>query len=240
MEKKKRSGVYFGLKAEESVRRYVESENEVEKREIYLKEIAPVFRKLIENIINMPKFNFKRMDNFRNLQDEVMAHLYQNLNKFNPNRRSKKTKKRVKAFSYFGTIAKNFLVQKSAKQSRTILIDDNNDNKENSNGESASYNIEELSSPTPEADAEMKEFFLILQTCFEAEMDTYPPDKKKIADAICFFLKNVNTVNVYNKKHWYLLMKEYTGLNSKKITLYLNDFKKDYLRIRKSYNDGEL
>lgn len=229
--------VYFGAKAEASVRRYVECENEVEKREIYLKEIAPVFSKLIENIINMPKFNFKRMDNFRTLQDEVMAHLYQNLNKFNPNLRSKKTKKRVRAFSYFGTIAKNFLVQKSAKRSRTILIDDKN---ETEGGEHQTYNVDEISIPAPEAEIEMKEFFTVLQAVFEAEMPTYSPDKRKIADAICFFLKNVNTINVYNKKHWYLLMKEYTGLNSKKITLYLNDFKKDYLRIRKSYIDCEL
>lgn len=239
--KKKRSKVYFGVKAEQAIKRYVECQSEVEKKEIYLDEIASVFMRLIENIINMPKFNFKRMDNFRTLQDEVMAHLYQNLNKFNPNRRSKKTKKKVKAFSYFGTIAKNFLVQKSTKRSKVTFIDDNNETESTSRGEQ-SYNIQDIRVPPVEEEMEMKEFFEVLHAYFKKEVENplCHPDKRKLADGICLFLKNVHSINVYNKKHWYLLMREYTGLNSKKITLYLKEFQKDYQRIRKAYNDGEL
>lgn len=235
---RKKSKVYFGAKTERAIRRYIESEIESEKKDIYLIEIAPVFSKLVENIINYPKFNFKKLDNFKTLHDEVMAHLYQNLEKFDPNRRSTKTKKRVRAFSYFGTIAKNFLVQKSTKRQKTLLYDDRND--ENENGEQSTYNVEEVPAPSTEDQIEMKEFFKVLQDCINKDMNTYSPDKKKIADAICFMLQNVNNFNIYNKKHFYLLVREFTGLTSKKITTHLAEFKKDYLRIRKSYVDGEI
>jgi hypothetical protein len=131
------------------------------------------------------------------------------------------------------------LVQKSAKRAKVILIDDNNDG-ENSKGET--YNIDEMSSPPAEEEMEMKEFFEVLHAYFKCEVENPQchPDKRKLADGICLFLKNVDSINVYNKKHWYLLMREFTGLNSKKITLYLKEFQKDYQRIRKAYLDGKL
>jgi GDP-L-fucose synthase len=44
-----------------------------------------------------------------------MTHLYSSLERFNPRKISKFTGKRVKAFSFFGTVAKNYLAQLSIK-----------------------------------------------------------------------------------------------------------------------------
>ena len=121
--------VYFGTETEKAIRDYLKETDEDVRKQIYLVRIQPAFKKLVENIVNMPKFTFKKLGNFQSLQDEVMAHLYANLDKFNPNLRSKKTRKRVRAFSYFGTIAKNYLVQLSIAASRTdFLYEDNEGN----------------------------------------------------------------------------------------------------------------
>lgn len=228
--------VYFGSETERAVRDYLKAISNPELREkIYLVRIQPAFAKLVENIINMPKFNFKKMGQFQSLHDEVMAHLYSNLDRFNPRRLSKMTGKRVKAFSYFGTIAKNYLVQQSIKRSKTdYLYEDREGN------EIDISTLPLLSTDTFEHDVEIAEFFQILIDSFEDQREGFSLEKKKVCDAITYFLKNANRETIYNKKHFYLLLRELTGLTAKQITQILNEFKKDYECIRDKFNDGQI
>lgn len=226
--------IYFGRETEQAIRDYIQNNDEKIKKDIYLSRIMPAFLKLTENIVNMSRFNFKKMGSFTTLQDEVMAHLYSNIEKFNPRRLSKKSKKRVKAFSYFGTVAKNYLVQKSIKFSKTDYLNESFDGLEVPLDTNLDLSVNE------ENDLEIKEFLSVLVEAFEKNRDSYDKDKKKIADAILFFMKNVQKEAIFNKKHLYLLLREYSGLNSKAITQYLKEFKKDYLQIKEQYYAGEI
>jgi len=229
-----KSTIYFGSETEQAIRDYIKCSNEAEKELIYLHRIMPAFLKLTENIVNMPRFNFKKMGNFNSLQDEVMAHLYSNIEKFNPRRLSKKSKKRVKAFSYFGTVAKNYLVQKSIKHTKTDYLNENIEGLEIPLDTNLNLSVND------ENNNEMQEFFKILVNRFEKNRDSYCEDKKKVADAIIYFMKNVQKEAIFNKKHLYLLLREYSGLNSKVITQYLKEFRKDYLRTKTQYYDGVI
>ena len=168
--------VYFGIETEQAIRDYIKCPNEAEKQSIYLHRIMPAFLKLTENIVNMPRFNFKKMGDFNSLQDEVMAHLYSNIEKFNPLRLSKKSKKRVKAFSYFGTVAKNYLVQKSIKRTKTDYLNENIEGLEVPLDTNLNLSVSE------ENDFEMKEFFTVLVNKFEKNRDSYSEDKKKVGN----------------------------------------------------------
>jgi hypothetical protein len=229
-----KSKIYFGKETELAIRDYIKCENEAEKELIYLRRIMPAFLKLTENIVNMPRFNFKKMGSFTSLQDEVMAHLYSNISKFNPKKRSKKSNKKVKAFSYFGTVAKNYLVQKSMKRAKVGYLNENVEGSEIplDNNLMLSVNDENIS--------EMSEFLSLLVENFELKRDGYSEDKKKVADAIIYFMKNVQKEAIFCKKHLYLLLREYSGLNSKTITQYLKEFKIEYNSIKKDYYNGNL
>jgi len=232
------SKIYFGKNAEEAIQDYIKCKDEVERHKIYNTKIKPAFAKLTENIINMTRFNFKKIDYYQNLHNEVMAFLYENINKFNPRKISKITKKRVRAFSYFGTIAKNYLIQKSVSKGKTILIEDQR--LKNDEDNSSEIKIDELTAPDTEYDLDLSEFFKVLIENFESKYDSYTLEQKKIADAIIYFLVNVQKEIIYNKKHFYLLLREHSGLDSKKITVILNGFKKEYIEIRKNFYDGNM
>ena len=159
-----------------------------------------------------------------------MAHLYSNLDRFNPRKISKSSRQRVKAFSYFGTVAKNYLVQKSIKRSKVGYLNEDSEGNEvslDSNNDLVSENFTE--------DLEMKEFFSLLIENFEKNRHYFSEEKKKVCDAIIFFLENSKRESIHNKKHFYLLLKEYTGLSAKQITVILNEFRKDYSKIRDKY-----
>lgn len=222
--------VYFGAEAEKAIRDYLKETDEETKQQIYLVRIQPAFRKLVENIINMPKFSFKKLGNFQSLQDEVMAHLYSSLNKFNPNKRSKVTRKRVRAFSYFGTIAKNYLVQLSISASKTDFLHEDNEG-----NEVDISTLPLLATESFEDELEMKEFVKLLIDHFESKRESYSLERKKVCDAITYFLSNSDRETVYNKKHFYLLMRELTGMNSKQLTIILSEFKDDYKMIHDRY-----
>ena len=226
--------VYFGKPAEDGIKEYLKCKDDEEKKIIYLTKIEKSFSKLVENIINMPKFNFISLGDFRSLQDEVMAHLYSNLHKFNPRRLSKMTRKRVKAFSYFGTMAKNYLVQQSIRKSKIEYLT-NYQNSEHEDFQSKnSNNIQFAVEPEIEGQIEQQELFGLLIRKFETKI-TDSSNKSKIADAIVYFLKNSQMENIYSKKHLYLLLRELTGLETKNITEILKEFKEDYRKIKNEY-----
>jgi len=227
--------IYFGRETEKAVRDYIKETDPEKKQQIYLIRIQPGFVKLVENIINMPKFNFKKLGNFQSLHDEVMAHLYSNLEKFNPRRLSKKTRKRVRAFSYFGTIAKNYLVQQSIRKSKTDYFHEDREG-----NEIDISTLPFLVTESLENEIEMTEFFKLIIDRFEAKRESFSLDKKKVCDAITYFLQNAEKETVYNKKHFYLLLRELTNLNAKQITTILNEFKQDYRQLRREYMDGEI
>lgn len=235
--KKKKSKIYFGRNTEKAIGEYLKTneEDDVARHLIYVNKIQPAFIKLSENIINMPKFSFKKLNsNFSSLQDEVVTHLYTQLNKFNPRKLSKNDHKRVKAFSYFGTIAKNYLVQQCQKRDRTEFIYDNINNDDNK-----SIRLDETMTLVSKDDyheqMEMKEFFDVLSKHFEQCRKKYCEDKRKIADAIIFFIQNVQKEEIWNRRYVFLLLKEYSGLSSKIISMYLKEFAEEYQEIRKKF-----
>ncbi len=229
--KKKKSKIYFGEETEKSIEKYILCQNDEERIVIYLTKIKPAFDKLVENIINMTRFDFKKIDNYKSLHNEVSSHLYSNLLKFNPKRISVKTNKKTKAFSYFGTAAKNYLIQLSIKKNSEMIsvlpIE-------------TEQGVKEIQGDDIVEKDEMREFLSSLSSFFEKKLDKYDEDTRKIVDAIIYFLNNVDSINVVNKKHFYILIKEYTGLSSKKVSKILNFLKKEYQVVKNKYYSGEI
>src|SRR6056300_230341 len=111
MEKKKRkkkSNNYFTHETELAINRYNETEDIKKKNEIYQKEIHYPFFKLTQNLIHTFKFYYTEESNLEDLQHEVITFLLTKLHLFYPT-------KGAKAYSYFGTVAKRYLIASNEK-----------------------------------------------------------------------------------------------------------------------------
>ena len=107
---KAKKEVYFGKHAQEKIVEFVNAKTEAEKTLIYNNFLQKPLAKLCENIINYERFNFKEIDSYGNLHNELMSHLYSILHKYNPKRNITKAIKihNPKATdSYFKKIMKN-------------------------------------------------------------------------------------------------------------------------------------
>jgi len=112
--------IYFDKHTEQSIIKY-NTETDINiKNEIYTNEIHKAFDKLVENLINT--YKFRGDTNYIALKQEAVADLYIKLNKYDPTRLTKGGLK-VKAYSYFGTIAKNFIMLNWKKSRKLDLFD---------------------------------------------------------------------------------------------------------------------
>ena len=101
--KKKSKNQYFTQATEDAIVRYNNCPDPEERSEIYRKDIHYAFFKLTENIIHTFKFYYTEVNEIEHLQHEVITFLLSKIHLFDQS-------KGAKAFSYFGTIAKRYLI----------------------------------------------------------------------------------------------------------------------------------
>lgn len=111
---------YFYEKEEKAVIDYLLSTNNDEKNEIYNTIIKPAFTKMIESIIR--RYNLYIPDeDFEQTFNDTLSFLLTKLNNFNPD-------KNKKAYSYCGTICKNYLICRinnfNKNQKRSLPFED--------------------------------------------------------------------------------------------------------------------
>jgi DNA-directed RNA polymerase specialized sigma24 family protein len=106
--KKKKGVQYFTQDTENAIVLYNNTTDFEVKSRIYHDRIHYAFFKLTENIIHTFKFYYTEVDNIEDLQHEVITFLLSKIHLFNP-------EKGAKAYSYFGTIAKRYLILSNQK-----------------------------------------------------------------------------------------------------------------------------
>ena len=99
--KQKVSRNYFTQDTQDAVVSYNNSSDEEERNILFNTRINYGLHKLAENIINTFKFDYRDVDTTEDLKHEVVFFLLTKFPLYNP--------EKGKAYSYFGTIAKNYL-----------------------------------------------------------------------------------------------------------------------------------
>ena len=115
MKKKKTNKNYFTQDTEDAIVEYNSTTNQGIKNRIYNDRIHYAFFKLTENIIHTFKFYYTDVDDIVDLQNEVISFLISKIHLFDPT-------KGAKAFSYFGTIAKRYLILYNDKNYKNDLL----------------------------------------------------------------------------------------------------------------------
>jgi hypothetical protein len=94
---------YFNEKEEQYILEYLSIEDQEKREEIFSKHIYPVFCTMIESIIRRYKL-FVPDEEYEDTFCDIMSFLMTKLDKFKPGE--------YKAYSYYGTICKNYLIGK--------------------------------------------------------------------------------------------------------------------------------
>ena len=217
---------YFTADTEEAIIEYLNTTDERLRNKIYNERIWYGFHKLTENIIHTFKFYYTEVDTIAELQHEVTAFLLEKLHLYKQDK--------GKAFSYFGTIAKRYLIlynnnnYKKLKQKadvdavdndQTITIDlINNHSIERPKDEATEF-IEYL----------IKYFDLYLFDHFSKEEDA------RTADAIIELFRKRDNIELFNKKAIYIYIREMTDQSTPQITKVIKKMKKIQTKLMTQY-----
>jgi hypothetical protein len=204
---------YFTQETEDAIIAYNLSTDPIYKSKIYNDKIHYAFFKLTQNIIHTFKFYYTEVENIEDLQHEIITFLLSKIHLFDPS-------KGTKAYSYFGTIVKRWLILYNEKNYKKrvnsipimSLEEDNNH----------SYTIEENNSPSDRLSHNDKiSFFtdLYIEYCTTNIYSLFPKENDaKIADAILELFRKRDSLEVFNKKALYIYIREMIDAKTPKIT----------------------
>jgi hypothetical protein len=223
MPRKRTQKIYFGEEQEQAVVRYLESDSETEKNKIFNEYLREPLIIMVESIIRRYKLYRKDIE-FVDTHADTMSFLITKINKFDHT-------KNHKAYSYFGTICKNYLmgaIQKDTKEmNRSVSYDDISSALEES--PEHSYTIDE--SHVDYKDVIIK-FTIEMEEFMESE--ELSENEQKLGYALLEIFGNFEKIfqigdgNKFNKNLILLSLREMTSLSTKEIRISMRKYKKLY------------
>ena len=216
--------IYFGEDQEKAVVSYLESTDETEKNKIFNEYLREPLIIMVESIIRRYKLYRKDME-FEEIHTDTMSFLITKINKFDHT-------KNTKAYSYFGTICKNYLmgaIQKDTKeQNRQVSYDDISSDFEDS--KDLSYVIDEF---VIDYSSVITKLTIDLENFIEKEKNL-SDNERKLGYALLEIFSNFDKIfqvgdgNKFNKNLILLSLREMTSLSTKEIRVSLKRYKKLY------------
>ncbi len=213
--RKKKSKIYFGTPVHNAIVEYNKSDDVAFRHKIYTEEIHAAFLKLAENIINTFKFSYFDYP-FRDLQEEVVSNLVMNMHKFDETRGSK-------AFSYFSIIAKNYLI-----------LNNNANYKKMKSHDDISVMIGHGAVDEQIETSKTTEIFEKTVEYLDERLEKLFPKKRDrhVASSILYLCQNKDSIDNFNKKALYIMIREMTDVQTSKITQVSNVFRRIYPKIQ--------
>lgn len=222
--KAKKKIEYFNLETQSYILRYRSTKSQMEKNKIYNDHLHYAFYKLVENIIHTFKFYHTEVDNIEDLKYEVISFLLQKIDLYDESK--------GKAYSYFGTIAKRYLILYNQKNYKRLI------NKiDVSNVDNDDHTIDSL---IIQSSYEEIDRLAVLETFIEhvdenlLEIFT-KDDEIKIADSIMEIFKKRDQIDIFNKKALFIYIKEMVDIDSNAITRVIKKLKVIYKSILEDY-----
>ena len=204
---------YFTQDTEDAIVAYNLSLDFVERSRIYDTKIHYAFFKLTQNIIHTFKFYYTEVENIEDLQHEIVVFLLSKIHLFDPS-------KGAKAYSYFGTIVKRWLILYNEKNYKKRVNSVPASILEEDNGHT--YVIEENNSPSDKLGHNDKiSLFtdLYIDHCTTNIYTLFPKEgDAKIADAILELFRKRDDLEIFNKKALYIYIREMVDAKTPKIT----------------------
>lgn len=225
--KPKKTNVYFTQENEDAILAYLASDDSVFRNRIFDEKINYSFHKLAENIIHTFKFYYIDVDTINELKHEVVAFLLEKLHLYDPSK--------GKAFSYFGTIAKRYLIvyneknyKKVKEKGELVEVDEDkiivNDLIKESN--------EDFNQISDSIDYFIKYVDKNLTHMFPRHQD------QQIADVIIELFRKRENIEIFNKKAIYIYIREMIDVDTFQITKVIKILRNTYYKIYNEYYEN--
>jgi hypothetical protein len=221
--RKPKQANYFDVREEMAVIRFLSADTFEEKNQIYNEYLRKPLDKMISSIIRRYKLYRKDM-NFTEIHIDTHSFLMTKIDKFKP-------AKEKKAYSYFGTICKNYLMGQIIKDqkdmNRKISYEDISTDLENNPSFSYSIDNDSLDSETI-----IKNFITQIELLIEDE--TLNENELKLGHALYEIFQNYDDIfigtsnNKFNKNIILLSLREMTNLSTKEIRSSMKKYKVIY------------
>ena len=217
---------YFTSDTEEAIIEYLNETDQAKRNKIYNERIWYGFHKLTENIIHTFKFYYTEVDTIADLQHEVTAFLLEKLHLYKQDK--------GKAFSYFGTIDKRYLIlynnnnYKKLKQKADVDAIDKD--------QSITIDIvnnQSIEEPKDKA----TEFIIYMLKYMDLHLfDHFPKEEDaKTADAVLELFRKRENIELFNKKAIYIYIREMTDQTTPQITKVIKKMRKIYKKLMAQY-----
>jgi hypothetical protein len=218
---------YFDVREETAVRNFLLAESSHEKNKIYNEFLRAPLDKMISSIIRRYKLYRKDMD-FNEIHCDTHSFLMTKVDKFKPD-------KNKKAYSYFGTICKNYLMGQ--------IIKDQKETNRKISYEDISSSLEERPDMSYRIDEDIVESDVIINQYLQElkefiENENLNDNERKLGYALIDLFDNYQTIfsgadnNKFNKNVILLSLREMTNLSTKEIRSSIKRFKKLYIVIQ--------
>jgi len=224
--RKPKKANYFDVEEETAVLNFLATDSSEERNKIYNEFLREPLDKMISSIIRRYKLYRKDMD-FIEIHTDTHSFLMTKIEKFKPS-------KEKKAYSYFGTICKNYLMGQIIKDqkeiNRKISYEDISSDLEND--ENFSYSIEEDDINLQKI---IEEFLNELDSFIKSPSLT--ESEVKLGLALYDIFQNYEDIfvgtdnNKFNKNVILLSIREMTNLSTKEIRSSMKKFKLIYYNL---------
>jgi hypothetical protein len=219
----KKSIDYFTLDTQQAIIDYRLESSQAKRNKIFNEKIYYAFFKLAENIIHTFKFYYTEVENIDELKHEVIAFLLEKLHLYDVNK--------GKAYSYFGTIAKRYLiVYNNANYKRLkgkAMVEEVDEDKTILNG----LVLDQSNVMEP-----ITFFDVFVKHIDEKLLEIFPKAQEaRVGDAIVALCKRREHIDIFNKKALFIYIKEITDAPTPTITKVIKALKEIYKEMLNKY-----
>ena len=226
--RKKQTRNYFTQETEDAIVEYLKSDDQSHRNKIFVEKINASLHKLAENIIHTFKFYYTELDNVEDLKHEVVTFLLEKLHNYDQSKGH--------AYSYFGTIAKRYLIVYNEANYKKLKVRADIDSVDED---------KKVFSQIIKSD-ENKDLSLFIDSFIkyiEYNIFTIYPDESDhiIVSSITQIMRRRENIDVLNKQQLYFFLKEMTDLPTAKITPVIKQLKIVFKQqITEMYHHGQL
>ena len=223
MAKPVKNNNYFTQETEDAIVRYNASSDPIYRNLVFSKEIYYPLYKLAENIIHTFKFYYTDVDVIEDLKLEIVSMLVEEkLHRFNP-------ELGAKAYSYFGTIIKRWLINYNNRNYKKLKQLGSFD--EVMESYETTVEVGDMLRRTLASimDEFVEESYLNLNNSFPKEHE------QKVADAILTLFKARQDLEIFKKKALYIYIREMTECETPVLTKVIAKLKEDFYEVHRTY-----
>ena len=219
---------YFYEKQEQAVLDYLQAETAEEKNAIYCNVLKPAFKKMIESIIRRYKLYIPDED-FEDTFNDTLSFLLTKADKFQPGK--------YKAYSYYGTICRNYLTGRIQARAKALVRNPSYDSVAEEFGNNLRYS-EDANDGGVATEIVSKLVANLKDMVSDTSKYELKENEIKLGNALITLFENWEYVlttdgsNKLNKNAVLLYLRERTGLDTKGIRDNIRRFKKIFLLIK--------